>query len=190
MGVRRGWDSRSSAGFRLRWTRVFADAWRRHPPVGVTGEVHEMYRESRKVGDGRKISVPQWQLEGSRTCWQLHRTNTERIRCVSVASVRAVSVCRSTAIAAVRGTLSRRRSRAARTGPAGRRGGRPHSAVKVRYGFRATYYGTTATGKKCTVSRFGCEVHLRDPCVPCVPCVSRFPLKFLKRRRDEPAGHE
>jgi hypothetical protein len=73
-------------------------------------------------------------------------------------------------------------------GGAGGGRARAHSAVKVRYGFPCTYYGTTATGKKCTVSRFGCEVHLRDPCVPCVPCVSRLPLKFLKRRRDEPAA--
>ncbi len=103
---------------------------------------------------------------------------SERCRCVAV---RLLPRC------AVPSAHAAAEPQARAPGAAG--GGAPAFRRKyVRYvGFRATYYGTTATGKKCTVSRFGCEVHLRDPCVP---CVSRLPLKFLKRRRDEPAGRE
>jgi hypothetical protein len=123
VGVR-GWDSRSSAGSASLDARVCSCM---APPTACRCD-RRSARDVPRIQKSRQDAKCPFRSANWRDR-ALAGSYTERIRCVSVASVRAVSVCRSTAIAAVRGTLSTRRSRAASTGPGGGRG-RPVPRVR------------------------------------------------------------
>lgn len=148
-------------GFRLRWTRVFAVAWRRHPPVDVTGDVHDTeYPEKSAMAAKSPFRSGNW--DRALGSYLAVTQNSDKVclscECPSGVSVSQYGYCRGA-------RYPQHTPQPARTGAGGGPGAAAartidHSAVKVRYnGVRATlnihcvFYGTTATGKKCTVSR-------------------------------------
>ena len=148
-------------GFRLRWTRVFAVAWRRHPPVGVTGDVHDTeYPEKSAMAAKSPFRSGNW--DRALGSYLAVTQNSDKVclscECPSGVSVSQYGYCRGA-------RYPQHTPQPARTGA----GGGPGAAARTKttiprrgYGKSAlwcssnihcVFYGTTATGKKCTVSR-------------------------------------